>query len=421
MSDGEASYHARRRANSASTGQKNAGEASSSGSGHVRASSVNILGPSLPQSDAHANTNGTMNSASAPPSTTKTTAFSPEEDDWERSSLSRLARLPDSRDGGDLDSISGRLRELGSYDSSSSSSTPSATNGVPDADFKSRRNTLRAGAAPTSGDFSFALPGVPSAPPADDWVHRKDKKGGSDSDGSGGGDVAARLPSAPPFLPTIQDQMPHITILTKPSSPKEELRVNPHFLPDPNSAGSSSHDAESPITPKNRSDHKTSADPSYSNSAGAPNIQSLTTATPNYGASPSTTTTSQAGSSNHRGYTPPNSVISPSNGSAINTTSMQQHQTFPPSAAGQMGGYFPHFPQPAGPGAYYNNQVQMNGTGAHRDEFGLEISGRPPPTELEPEVLGKVQKHAKYALSALNFEDLETAREELKKALRLLY
>jgi vacuolar protein sorting-associated protein VTA1 len=40
---------------------------------------------------------------------------------------------------------------------------------------------------------------------------------------------------------------------------------------------------------------------------------------------------------------------------------------------------------------------------------------------VEPEVLGKVQKHAKYALSALNFEDLDTAREELKKALRLLY
>ena len=73
---------------------------------------------------------------------------------------------------------------------------------------------------------------------------------------------------------------------------------------------------------------------------------------------------------------------------------------------------------PSAPMGYHHGA--MNGTGPARDEFGIELSSRPPPTELDPETVGKVQRHTKFALSALNFEDLETAREELKKALRLL-
>ncbi|GAA5937287.1 Vta1p [Sporobolomyces koalae] len=41
-------------------------------------------------------------------------------------------------------------------------------------------------------------------------------------------------------------------------------------------------------------------------------------------------------------------------------------------------------------------------------------------TELDPLEIAKVQKHAKWAISALNYEDFETARKELRLALNLL-
>ncbi|GAA5888150.1 hypothetical protein JCM16303_004738 [Sporobolomyces ruberrimus] len=48
-------------------------------------------------------------------------------------------------------------------------------------------------------------------------------------------------------------------------------------------------------------------------------------------------------------------------------------------------------------------------------------SAPPPAVEfLDPFEIAKVQKHAKWAISALNYEDLETARKELKEALRML-
>lgn len=44
----------------------------------------------------------------------------------------------------------------------------------------------------------------------------------------------------------------------------------------------------------------------------------------------------------------------------------------------------------------------------------------PTPTELDPMVIAKIQKHAKWAISALNYDDLETARKELRLALDIL-
>lgn len=41
-------------------------------------------------------------------------------------------------------------------------------------------------------------------------------------------------------------------------------------------------------------------------------------------------------------------------------------------------------------------------------------------TELDPLEIAKVQKHARWAISALNYEDLETARKELRAALSML-
>jgi len=43
-----------------------------------------------------------------------------------------------------------------------------------------------------------------------------------------------------------------------------------------------------------------------------------------------------------------------------------------------------------------------------------------PAFELTPELIAKAQKRCRYAISALDYEDLETARKELREALALL-
>lgn len=43
-----------------------------------------------------------------------------------------------------------------------------------------------------------------------------------------------------------------------------------------------------------------------------------------------------------------------------------------------------------------------------------------PPFELTPEIIAKAQKRCRYAISALDYEDAETARKELREALALL-
>lgn len=48
------------------------------------------------------------------------------------------------------------------------------------------------------------------------------------------------------------------------------------------------------------------------------------------------------------------------------------------------------------------------------------ISSLPVVETLDPSVIAKIQKHAKWAISALNYDDLVTARKELKAALQLL-
>ncbi|KAF8913135.1 Vta1 like-domain-containing protein [Gymnopilus junonius] len=45
---------------------------------------------------------------------------------------------------------------------------------------------------------------------------------------------------------------------------------------------------------------------------------------------------------------------------------------------------------------------------------------QPAPIDLTPGLVGKVQKHCRFAISALDYEDAEQARKELRAALRLL-
>lgn len=44
----------------------------------------------------------------------------------------------------------------------------------------------------------------------------------------------------------------------------------------------------------------------------------------------------------------------------------------------------------------------------------------PPPDTVDEAAMVNAQKHAKWAISALNFEDVNTAVRELRKALELL-
>lgn len=404
-SDVEATYkYNRRRANSASGGHtpNNTSKLTveDKSSSHVRSSSVNAA-PILPPS-GHASVNDTRRSS----------ASSPEEEDWEKASLSRLARLPDSVSGSDMDSLSGRLRDLGSPNSDSGTPTPMG-NGASDnaaSDYKSRRNTIKANAPPnprhSESDFGFTLPGVPSAPPVGDWKNGSGK--GGDSDSGGEGDMLAKIPSAPVLPPTIQDQLPHVVVFHKPATPKEELHVNPHFPSAPSDHSTTNNHLESPSTPRNQIHSSTPSSGNHPTTTAPPPTSFGHELSP----PPSANSTVHGGHSVPRGYTPPNSVVSPHSNFSI-TMPPTFVQTHPPNA------FAPAAPVnvPSAPSYSYGTNGQTNGV---TDAYGLPVHAREPPTELDPETIGKAQKHTKFALSALNFEDLETARNELKKALLLL-
>lgn len=48
------------------------------------------------------------------------------------------------------------------------------------------------------------------------------------------------------------------------------------------------------------------------------------------------------------------------------------------------------------------------------------LPAQPPPPELTPQMIAKVQRHCRFAVSALDYEDGEQARKELRAALALL-
>jgi len=48
------------------------------------------------------------------------------------------------------------------------------------------------------------------------------------------------------------------------------------------------------------------------------------------------------------------------------------------------------------------------------------MSPPPPVTELTPTLIAKAQKHCRFAISALDYEDAEQAKKELRAALAIL-
>lgn len=411
-SDGEVSYNIRRRANSTSAGPPNSAaprlNAEDRHGSHVRSSSVNTASVSTNAGPMPANG---RNAASA---VGKGGSVSSADDDWEKARLSRLARLPDSVTGSDMDSLSGRLRDLGTSESESVTPTISddraGTSGS--SDYKSRRNTIKANAPYdprlSGSDFGFTLPGVPSAPPGGDWGSGNGN-GGSDSGGEG--DVMARMPSAPAISPLSQDQLPHVTVFAKTAPSRDNLHVNPHFTtPTPtNLSTAPPHDLESPSTPRTQANSQASSALSPPGQHPAP----LSPPPPlvYQQSPPPSTTSSNAGHSIHLDYTPPNPVIPLHNNF---TTSMHpQHvhhvHQFAPSAPTGM-----THPMPL---PVYASNGHVNGSNG---AFAPPANVRTPPTVVDPETLAKAQKHTKFAQSALLFEDLETARNELRKALEFL-
>ena len=73
--------------------------------------------------------------------------------------------------------------------------------------------------------------------------------------------------------------------------------------------------------------------------------------------------------------------------------------------------------QPSAPPA----PTKLNGHTSIKQEPGQEEEEwNPAPANVDPTTIATAQKHAKWAISALNYEDLETARKELRLALQLI-
>lgn len=54
-------------------------------------------------------------------------------------------------------------------------------------------------------------------------------------------------------------------------------------------------------------------------------------------------------------------------------------------------------------------------------DYGDSDGGwKPAPTSIDPTTIANAQKHAKWAISALNYEDIDTAKKELRAALALI-
>jgi len=392
MSDGEIGHNIRRRANSVSSPPPNTKlSAEDRSSLHVRSSSVNTA--SILASATQASTNGRD---ATPHRGNRSEASSSADDEWEKSSLSRL-------------------RELGSPQSESI--TPTFSNDG-NSDHKSRRNTIRANAplhdARLSGShFGFTLPGVPSAPPIDSWDHSR--RGG---DSGGEGDMKEGLPSVPAVPPIVQDRLPHVSVFPKPMTPKEELHVNPNLSASTSTSFPTAppQDLESPSTPRTQVPPHTipTAPTSVQHAPTMASLPPPPPPPPLYGyqqSLPPLVAASNTGQSPHHVYMSPNPVTSPHGNIMVNMVPVPTQ--FTPQlvpAAAPTGANHPIPPS-------YLTGGQMNG---FTDAFGVPINTRPLPTEVEPETLSKAQKHTKLALSALDFEDLETARNELKKALLLL-
>lgn len=78
----------------------------------------------------------------------------------------------------------------------------------------------------------------------------------------------------------------------------------------------------------------------------------------------------------------------------------------------------PNITAPSAPPALQPAAAAASGANGH--QYGTDEDWRPEPATVDPTTIANAQKHAKWAISALNYEDLETARKELRLALQLI-
>lgn len=386
------------------------------------------------------------------PTSKKQPSASSEEDDWEQNSLSRIARLPDSR-GSDSD---GKYTGGGGGDLTNPTRPAGHGDSTPIGRSTTQHGTTRGNVredSPESNTSTFGLPrvrlpGVPSSPPVEGWPGQETYRGPPSDDGD-----LPNLPSAPPVAPSDQENIPHVTVFTKPRPENERQSssnntIHPPY--DPHFYSSAPHNTANPNSwfqghTRGLSQTSTASNAtlpaSYSqNHPPAPPVPKAPSP-PAHFQSPSSTT-----SSTMPGYPPPNSVVSPtmSHTGASPSISFYHNLPPPPPVPGQQ-----HHAQ-AAPSPYAHQHQQYaadpysggwNTAGGHPSTINRSItpqsngshpsSGsyfpngaaygmRTPPETLDPETVAKAQKHAKFAISALNFEDLDTARKELRRALEIL-
>ena len=392
------------------------------------------------------------------PASKKQPSASSEEDEWEQSSLSRIARLPDGR-GRDSD---GKYTGGGGGDLTTPTQPAGHGDSTPidrsTAQHATSRSTVREGSSEsstsTSGMPHVQLPGVPSSPPVEDWPGQGTYRRPPSDDGD-----LPNLPSAPPVAPSEQENIPHVTVFTKPRPENERHSssnntfIHPPYDPHLHSSAPQSmsnpngwFQGHSRALSQSSTASSATLPASYSQSyPPAPPIPKAPSP-PAHFQSPSSAT-----SSTMQGYTPHNSVISPtmSHTGASPNISYYHHLPHyqhppPPPVPGQQ--Y--HGPAAPAPYAHQHQQYatdsysggwptagehpstinrsitpQSNGSYPSTGSYipnGSAYEARTPPETLDPETVAKAQRHAKFAISALNFEDLETARKELRKALEIL-
>ena len=83
---------------------------------------------------------------------------------------------------------------------------------------------------------------------------------------------------------------------------------------------------------------------------------------------------------------------------------------------------FPSAPPlpPAQPSAYFPPPPAFQPPPPQPRAYAAPLAPVAVPETLDPSAIAAVQKHAKWAISALNYDDLETARKELRAALAML-
>lgn len=103
------------------------------------------------------------------------------------------------------------------------------------------------------------------------------------------------------------------------------------------------------------------------------------------------------------------------NNTTVNAANMSANLAIHPSPTQQMFEQSHSFPQPQQP-----QQKSPPPPQAHPQIYSESKVSSPPALLYDPKVINECEKFARHAISALNFDDVETAAESLRSALKTL-